>query len=107
MGAPLPPPGPRTVVLMVDAPITASSVSALCGRLDEILQGTEVELVACDVGALTRLDAGVVDAIARLQLTARRLGRSIRLRHASSELRQLLDLCGLRDAVPCGEPDVR
>ncbi len=54
--------------------------------------------IVCDVGALAP-DAGVVDALARLQLTARRLGVEIRLRHASSELQELLAFVGLRDVL--------
>jgi hypothetical protein len=46
------------------------------------------------------LDLEVVDALARLQLAARRAGRSIRLVHPSQELRDLLDFAGLADVVP-------
>ena len=46
-------------------------------------------------------DASVVDEIARLQLRARRMGCSIRLRAVSRELFELLDLLGLGDVVPC------
>jgi hypothetical protein len=44
-------------------------------------------------------DLAVVDALARLQLAARRLGYSIGLRDPSAELRALLDLVGLADVV--------
>ena len=54
--------------------------------------------IACDVGALVP-DAVAVDALARLQLGARRLGLEIRLCHASRELRQLLAFAGLRDVL--------
>jgi hypothetical protein len=54
--------------------------------------------IVCDVGALAP-DAGAVDALARLQLTARRLGLEIRLRHASGELQELLAFVGLRDVL--------
>ena len=96
-----PPQGPRTVVLMLDGPLTASTVASLCARLQAVLRVADVGLVTCDVGGVTAPDAGVVDAVARLQLTARQLGGSIRLRHASTDLRDLLDLVGLRGAVPC------
>ena len=46
-------------------------------------------------------DIGVVDELARLQLRARRMGCSIRLREVSAELFELLDLLGLGAAVPC------
>ena len=45
-----------------------------------------------------RPDMAVVDQLARLQLEARRLGCSIYLRNACSELRELLEFSGL-DAV--------
>jgi anti-anti-sigma regulatory factor len=44
-------------------------------------------------------DAATVDALARLQLCARRRGLDIRLRGASGELRDLLALCGLGDVL--------
>ena len=54
--------------------------------------------IVCDVGALAP-DAVAVDALARLQLTARRLGLEIRLRDASSELQDLLTFVGLRNVL--------
>ena len=54
--------------------------------------------IVCDVGELAP-DVHAVDALARLQLTARRLGLEIRLRHASSELQELLAFAGLRDVL--------
>jgi hypothetical protein len=44
-------------------------------------------------------DAGSVDALARLQLGARRLGQEVRLRAASSELLELIAFVGLRDVL--------
>jgi hypothetical protein len=41
----------------------------------------------------------LIDALARLQLAARRLGLSIRLRGARGDLVALLELTGLGDAV--------
>ena len=54
--------------------------------------------IVCDVGSLPP-DAGAIDTLARLQLTARRLGLELRLRHASNDLRDLLDFAGLRDVL--------
>jgi hypothetical protein len=47
-----------------------------------------------DAGALAA-DAHAVEALARLQLDARRCGRTARVRGASSELQELLAFCGL------------
>ena len=44
-------------------------------------------------------DAVTVDALARLQLAAGRLGCTVRLRNASAALRDLVALMGLRDVL--------
>ena len=49
-------------------------------------------------------DLGVVEALARWQLFARRAGGSIRLCQAAMELAELLDLVGLRREVG-GQPE--
>jgi STAS domain len=54
--------------------------------------------IVCDVGALAA-DVASVDALARLQLIARRLGYEIRLCDASVDLQDLLDFVGLRDVL--------
>jgi hypothetical protein len=55
--------------------------------------------VVCDLGGLGGADAWTVDTLARLQLASRRLGLEFRLRHASSDLLGLLDLCGLNEVL--------
>jgi hypothetical protein len=57
------------------------------------------EVASWPVDGAERPDLALVDALARLQLVARRLGCSIRLRHASAELLGLLDLLGLAEVV--------
>jgi len=74
-------------------------IPALCERVRRVLEVSDAELIVCDVAALVDPDAVTVDALARLQLTARRLGRWIRLRHACGELQELLTLMGLEDVV--------
>jgi hypothetical protein len=53
----------------------------------------------CDVRAAVP-DAATVDALARLQLAARRHGCELSLRHATPELRALIALMGLEDVLP-------
>ncbi|MGH2450438.1 MAG: STAS domain-containing protein [Candidatus Limnocylindria bacterium] len=65
-------------------------------------------VVLCHVGA-ARAELGTVDALARLALSARRLGCAVRLRDASPELGELVELVGLADVMLCvrgsgGEP---
>ena len=46
-----------------------------------------------------RLDMGVVDQLARLQLEAQRLGCSICVRNASAELVELIEFAGLEGVI--------
>ena len=89
-------------VLVIEEPIALGDVAAQLRAL--LLAHADADEVVCDVGALTRIDASTVDALARLQLTARRLGRRVRLRNAPPRLRELLAFFGLSDAVPLVEP---
>jgi len=54
--------------------------------------------IVLDVSAFAP-DVLTVDALARLQLSARRHGRRVRLRAASDELRELIDLLGLSETL--------
>jgi ABC-type transporter Mla MlaB component len=78
----------------------------------------DAEVACWPLPAVQNPDILVVDQLARLQLAARRLGCSLRLRGAPSRLRELIDLTGLSDIVaddagpvsrdpdgPAGEPD--
>lgn len=60
-------------------------------------------MVICGVAGLTDVDLAAVDALARLELVARRLGITLELRDAPDELRELLDLAGLREVVRCSD----
>jgi anti-anti-sigma regulatory factor len=96
-----PPSGPRSIVLDVRSAIARAGAPALCERVRVLLATGVVQVITCDVGGLIRPDPGTVDVLARLQLTARRLGRSIRLRNPRPELRDLLGLTGLCTELPC------
>jgi hypothetical protein len=54
--------------------------------------------IVLDVSAFAP-DVLTIDALARLQLSARRRGRRLRLRDASDELCELIDLAGLREVL--------
>jgi ABC-type transporter Mla MlaB component len=95
-----PPSEPRVVLMVVGGAVTPREIAALCRRVSSALERDRADVVLCDVGALERPDLTAVDALARLQLTARRAGGHIRLLHAGDRLRELLDLVGLDGAVP-------
>ena len=54
--------------------------------------------IVCDVSELAP-DAATIDALARLQLTARRCGHELALARASKELEQLLSFTGLGEVL--------
>jgi len=64
----------------------------------ELVDGTHCVAVWPLTGV--RRDLAVVDALARLQLAAQRLGWSVRVRNADDELRALLEFVGLADVLP-------
>lgn len=97
---PRPPPEPNANNVVVTGPLARAEIPALCQRARETL-GCSAGPVDCDVGALNP-DAVTVEALARLQLTARRLGRRVRFKDASPELQRLLCLLGLDEVLPCG-----
>jgi anti-anti-sigma regulatory factor len=67
-------------------------------RLFSYMAAPRPSTIVCDVRALSP-DAAAVEALARLQLAARRAGLELRLRRASTELRDLLVFCGLDDVL--------
>lgn len=81
--------------------VTRADVTAACERLHALAGGEGVDEVACDVSALAA-EAAAVDALARLALVARRLGCPLKVRRASPELRDLVEFCGLGDALGVG-----
>ena len=94
---------PSTLVLVIRGRITRVDVPGLCKRIRPWLDDSDVHLVVCEVRGVIDPDAVAVEALARLQLTARRLGHRIRIRHACGELQDLLTLMGLSDVVPLCE----
>jgi ABC-type transporter Mla MlaB component len=83
------------MIFVLGDPIARADVPALCKRMQIALEASDALFVICDVSALTKPDVVAIDALARLQLTARRLGRQLQLRHASTELLALLAFMGL------------
>jgi hypothetical protein len=64
-----------------------------------VLVRDDAEVVSWPLTRRRRTDLEVADELARLQLAARRMGCEIRLRQPRAELRELLELTGLRDVI--------
>ena len=89
----------KRIRLVVDG----TDLPLLPDRVRVELDGGHADVVVFEVGALVSPDLRTIDALARACLAARRDGCELRLSDASTELRELLELAGLAQAVPCVE----
>ena len=80
-------------------PIARDDLPGLCDRVCALLSEGGAEVARCDVSGVD-VDAVTVDALARLQVAARRHGCQVRLRNASRELLELVTFMGLGDVLP-------
>ena len=94
MGAP----APRTAAFAIRGPIARADLPGLCDRVCALLDESRAAVVLCDVRGIEP-DAVTVDALARLQLAARRHACRVRLRHASDELLELVTFMGLSEVL--------
>jgi ABC-type transporter Mla MlaB component len=92
-------PEAQTITFALSAPIARADLQLLCECVCGLVERTGADVALCDV---SRLDpsAVTVDALARLQLAARRRGCEVRLRRPSNELRKLVDFMGLANVLP-------
>jgi len=90
---------PRIIDFAVRGPIGRTDLPGLCERICGLLGRSGAEIALCDVRGVEP-DAVTVDALARLQLAARRYGCRVHLRGASHELLELLAFMGLSDVLP-------
>jgi anti-anti-sigma regulatory factor len=88
-------PGERCVVIVVESPVARADIPGLCARARCELEDGAASHLVCDLSGLDEVDAVVVDALARVQLTVRRLGGTLELRGADVELVALLAWMGL------------
>ena len=89
---------PQTIAFAIWGPIARNDLPGLTDRVCGLLRGSGAAVALCDVTGVEP-DAVTVDALARLQLAAGRLGCTVRLRNASAGLRDLVALMGLRDVL--------
>ena len=89
----------RSISFAVRGPIERSDLPGLCDRVCTLFARTAPTVALCDVSGVPA-DAVTVDALARLQLAARRCGCTVRLRKASGELLDLVAFLGLENVLP-------
>ena len=88
-----------TIAFAITGPLARDDLAQLCDRVCSLLHHTRAGVALCDVSGIEP-DAVAVDALARLQLAARRHHCQVRLRSASDELLELVAFMGLRDVLP-------
>jgi ABC-type transporter Mla MlaB component len=86
------------VAFAIRGPIARADLPGLCDRVCGILGPRSAAVALCDVTGVDP-DAVTVDALARLQLAARRNGCEVRLRNASAALLDLVEFMGLTDVI--------
>jgi hypothetical protein len=89
---------PRMLEFAVHGPIGPSDLPGLCDRLYGLLAASEADVALCDVRDVGP-DAVTVDALARLQVAARRHRCRVIVRNASAELLELVAFMGLEDVL--------
>jgi ABC-type transporter Mla MlaB component len=89
---------PAQLSFSIRGPIGRDDLPGLCDRVCGVLKDGGAEIALCDVRGVPA-DAVTVDALARLQLGARRHGCRVVLRGASPELRDLVAFMGLEDVL--------
>jgi ABC-type transporter Mla MlaB component len=97
---------PRTITFAIAGAIDRDGVPALCEQLLVLLARAGADVAVCDLAGVAA-DAVSVDALARLQLAARRQACRIEFRHASAPLRELIAFMGLADVLALDQNVVR
>jgi ABC-type transporter Mla MlaB component len=95
----MPTPEGSELTFIVNGPVVRADLPGLYQRVCCLLEGSDALVAFCEVQRVNA-DAVTVDALARLQLAARRHGCQVRLRGASDELRELVSFIGLADVLP-------
>lgn len=86
------------IAFAIEGPIAREDLPGLCDRVCALLEASGASMALCDVAGVD-VDAVTVEALARLQLAARRRACRVRLRNASTDLLELVAFMGLRDVL--------
>jgi ABC-type transporter Mla MlaB component len=91
-------PAAQSIAFAIWGPIAREDLPGLSDRVCALLHESGATTAFCDVTGVEP-DAVTVDALARLQVAAARLGCRVRLRNASPALCELVAFMGLRDVL--------
>lgn len=97
-GRPVPDDG-AGLAFRIWGPITRDDLPGLCDRVCALLGAHDGAEADCDVAGVPA-DGVTIEALARLQLAARRRSCTIRLHEASPDLLELVAFLGLANVLP-------
>lgn len=95
--------GPQgTGAFVVEGPIDRDDIPALCARVTRFIAGIDGhgETIVCELTRTVTPTGDTVEALARLQLTALRLGHRLQLGPCCPTLRTMLDHIGFSEVIP-------
>ena len=90
-------------LLSVGGRLGPDRVTELCARVRSAVERCPDDPLHCNVERLDATDIASLDALARMALTARRLGRGLELDGARADLRMLITFAGLVEVLRCEE----
>jgi ABC-type transporter Mla MlaB component len=88
----------ETVHSQIRGPLARRDLPGLYARICAHLAATQGGTLVCDVAEVAA-DGVAVEALARMQLGARRHGCRVLIANAPTELDELIQLCGLEEAL--------
>ena len=91
-------PDVRLVEVRIRGPLQRSELPGLYARVCALFRANPGATLVCDVSEVA-IDAVAIEALARLQLGARRNGCTVRLVSAPRELSDLVSFMGLQDVI--------
>jgi ABC-type transporter Mla MlaB component len=91
-------PDVRLVEVRIRGPLQRRDLPGLYVRVCALFTANRGATLICDVSEVA-IDAVAVEALARLQLGARRSGCTVRLASAPRELGDLVSFMGLQDVI--------
>jgi ABC-type transporter Mla MlaB component len=91
-------PETRPAAVTIRGPLRRSDLPGLYARVCAVFTANPGALLVCDVSEVA-IDAVAVEALARLELGARRHGCTVRVSHAPGELSGLVAFMGLSGVV--------
>lgn len=91
------------IIFTAGGSIDRADIPTICQNARGAIAQSEPETIVFDMAALVHADAVVVEALARLHLTLKRLGCTLQIRNLRPHMQELVEFMGLNDVLPPSE----